>query len=516
MAKKTQTPKKTILEQVYDYQTRLQGVANELAVKLGAIALQTDDKVAKFIATELPKKKRSIKAELDRMEKLVAKVEAIRSPTYSAAKDVVFSTSADVVQAGTDETAKEFNKALGESARQERERRFCKTLTPEQQSAIIDGQAIDGATIADWFKSWKRKDLETISSACQKASVEELTVRDIYRLIRGTKENNYADGVLATTQAGAVTLARTIINGVSNNARVETIKENADVIDGVKFLGTLDGKTCPYCASLDGYIWRGEDMTHARRPPIHPNCRCTLIPYVELKDDDGNVVDVDAERPAANADFDALAKEAYNDNAKQNGWKRRWDDLAPSTRLKYYYQAQKDFEAQTGQKAYEQVPASLSFAEYFKGQNDAFKRSWLGSKRFALYQQGTLKEDQIFAPNLGYMATAKELFQISKETLRTAEELAELAKEQGEKIGEKIDARKFVPEFERAFYVPEPVFWHVEVGDFKYDFKYGDESYLETILADADEAVFNWLEKNLHKAKDAFMKLLAAKEPKLS
>ena len=139
------------------------------------------------------------------------------------------------------------------------------------------------------------------------------------RLTSGTKENDDTDGVHATTQAGAVTLARTIINGVSNNARVETIKENADVIDGIKFLGTLDGKTCPHCASLDGYIWRDEDMVHARRPPIHPNCRCTLIPYVELKDDEGNIVEVDSERPAANADFDQLAKEAYNDNAKQNG-----------------------------------------------------------------------------------------------------------------------------------------------------------------------------------------------------
>ena len=507
---------KTILEQVYDYQTRLQGVANDLAVKLAAVALQTNDDVAKFIANNLPWRKRAIKAELDRMNKLIAKVEEIRKPTFDAAKDLILSTSADVLQSGTDETAKEFNMALRDTARKEREKRFCKTLTPQQQKAIIDGQAISGATIADWFKSWKRKDLETISSACQKASVEELTVRDIYRLIRGTRENNYTDGVLATTQAGAVTLARTIINGVSNNARVETIKENSDVIDGIKFLGTLDGKTCPYCASLDGYIWRGEDMVHARRPPIHPNCRCTLVPYVELKDDEGNVVDVDAERPAANADFDALAKEAYNDNAKQNGWKRRWDDLAPSTRLKYYYQAQKDFEARTGKKAYDQVPASLTFADYFKKQNDQFKRSWLGAKRFDLYQQGKLKEDQIFAPNLDYMATAKDLFQISKAEQQTAEELAAIAKEQGEKIKEAIDETNALTKSDSYAYTPEQVTWHVDAGSFKHDFKYGDENNLSSILANATEAVFDWLEQNLNNAKDAFFALLAKKEPKLS
>ena len=116
MAKKqSQDNQKTILEQVYDYQTRLQGVANDLAVKLAAVALKTDEPVAKFIAKELPKKKSSIKAELERMQKLIAKVEAIRKPTYKAAKDLIFSTSADVMQAGTDETAKEFNKALGDA-----------------------------------------------------------------------------------------------------------------------------------------------------------------------------------------------------------------------------------------------------------------------------------------------------------------------------------------------------------------------------------------------------------------
>lgn len=513
-------PKKTILEQVYDYQTRLQGVANDLAVKLAAVALKTNEPVAKFIATELPKKKRSIKAELDRMDKLIAKVEAIRQPSYNAAKDLILSTSADVVQSGTDETAKEFNKALGDSAREEREKRFCKTLTPQQQSAIIDGQSINGATIADWFHNWKRRDLETISSACQKASVEELTVRDIYKLIRGTKENNYTDGVLATTQTGAVTLARTIINGVANNARVETIKENADVIDGIKFLGTLDGKTCPHCASLDGYIWRGDDMAHARRPPIHPNCRCTLIPYVELKDDEGNVVDVDSERPAANADFDQLAKEAYNTAAKQKGWKRRWDDLAPSTRLKYYYQAQKDFETRTGQNAYDQVPASLTFADYFKKQNDQFKRSWLGAKRFELYKDGKLKEDQIFAPSLGYMATAKELFLISKEAEQTAEELAEIAREQGEQIKGKINEeqaekeRKEAEKIRSSVYILETSVWKVDTGSFHYDFVYGDENKLSAILATADESVFDWLEQHAQQARAEFEALLASKEPK--
>ena len=244
-----------------------------------------------------------------------------------------------------------------------------------------------------------------------------MTVSDIAKQIRGTKENDYNDGILATTRVGAVRLARTVINGVCNNARVETIKANSDVIDGIKFVGTLDGKTCPHCASYDGHIWRGEDMALARRPPIHPNCRCTLVPYVELKDEEGNVVDIDAERPAANADFDQLAKDAYNQKAKEKGWKRRFEDLSPSTRLKYYYQAQKDYEKETGKPAYRQVDSNLSFPEYFKQQPDSFKRDWLGAKRYEAYKDGKLTEKAIFSPDLFYRASIEDL-RLDGETLR--------------------------------------------------------------------------------------------------
>ena len=150
-------------------------------------------------------------------------------------------------------------------------------------------------------------------------------------------------------------------------------------------------------------------MASARRPPIHPNCRCTLVPYVELKDDDGNIVDLDAERPAANADFDKLAQDSYNAQAKEKGWSRRWDDLAASTRLKYYYQAQKDFEKRTGKPAYRQVNSNLSFQEYFKQQPDSFKRAWLGAKRYEAYKDGKLTEKAIFAPDLAYTVSPTSL-----------------------------------------------------------------------------------------------------------
>ena len=283
--------------------------------------------------------------------------------------------------------------------------------------------------------------------------------------------------------------------------------QNSDAIDGVKFVGTLDGKTCPYCASYDGYIWRGEEMVEARRPPIHPNCRCCLIPYIELKDEEGNVVDVDGERPAANADFDKLAQDAYNERAREKGWKRRWDDLSPSTRLKYYYQAQKDYEAETGKPAYRQVSGSTTFQEYFHRQSDSFKRAWLGAKRYELYKDGKLKEKNIFKPDLTYQVSAESLVRdgfrnIAQETIGNVLD------------NTKEDKKLITPE--TYIYTPEPVVWHVDIGSFQYDFKYDDEDNLLSILSNIDETVLDWLRQNLSKARDSFMQLLAKKEPRLN
>ncbi|MGN1200327.1 MAG: hypothetical protein ACI4SW_06770, partial [Thermoguttaceae bacterium] len=120
----------------------------------------------------------------------------------------------------------------------------------------------------------------------------------------------------------------------------------------------------------------------------------TILPWIQLKDADGNDIDLEYDRPAANADFDKLAEEAYNKTAQEKGLKRRWKDLAQSTCLKYYYKAQKDFEARTGKPAYRQVTGTTTFYDYFEKQPEEFKLSWLGPSKYSVYhnENTSLKE----------------------------------------------------------------------------------------------------------------------------
>ena len=72
----------------------------------------------------------------------------------------------------------------------------------------------------------------------------------------------------------ASTLARTIINHVSVQAREVVMNENKDLIDRYKWVATLDSRTSLICASRDQQIY--ENIDENPKPPAHFNCRSTI------------------------------------------------------------------------------------------------------------------------------------------------------------------------------------------------------------------------------------------------
>ena len=418
------------------YQTRLQGVANDLATKLRELLDAADDETLAMLRREYKTATGDVKSRIRAIQKLVVALEKARAASFAEAETLVVETGRSVAEIASDATLAEIYPLLNAAERLDAERskrraaeveerrRRLKPLSAKQIDAILNWSPIQGASIAQWFERWRENDLRRIVDEVQTGAVESLSVYELTRKIRGTKANGYADGILQTSRRSAETVARTVINGVSNEARFATLCENDDVLDGIQFLATLDGRTSFVCASLDGKIWRGDEMEKAARPPLHPNCRSTLIPYIELRDpetgkiidesedlldENGNVVVRALTRAAANADFNKLAEESYNKTAREKGLKKRWDDLSPSTRKKYYYQAQRDWEkANGGKNAYRQVPASTTFKEYFENQPKKFQETWLGKKRYEAYNKGQLQFADLVKPDSLHTVTIQE------------------------------------------------------------------------------------------------------------
>lgn len=87
----------------------------------------------------------------------------------------------------------------------------------------------------------------------------------------------------------AETLVRTHIASINNRAAEDIYKANADIVSKVEWSATfevaMNGRgTCLQCAALNGQTW--ELKEEHPDPPIHPNCRCFILPktksYKEL------------------------------------------------------------------------------------------------------------------------------------------------------------------------------------------------------------------------------------------
>ena len=121
------------------------------------------------------------------------------------------------------------------------------------------------------------------------------TVRDGVTLGQTSQEitKNIKD-LTKTQQRQAATLARTIANYVSIQAREVVMRENSDITDSYKWIATLDSRTSLICASRDQQIFK--ESNDSPKPPAHFNCRSTIAPI--LKDEFDLGLDIDSRRPA--------------------------------------------------------------------------------------------------------------------------------------------------------------------------------------------------------------------------
>lgn len=110
------------------------------------------------------------------------------------------------------------------------------------------------------------------------------------------------EGVASGTSTANMTVEIKKLFGVAYYAadrlvRTETSRMHNDATlrgyaaMGVKWytwLGTLDARTCKHCGALDGQHFKvAEAVTGRTLPPLHPNCRCTTVPYFPDDDREG-------------------------------------------------------------------------------------------------------------------------------------------------------------------------------------------------------------------------------------
>jgi SPP1 gp7 family putative phage head morphogenesis protein len=138
-----------------------------------------------------------------------------------------------------------------------------------------------GKLLKSFIDGFATTERQRITGAIRQGFFEGQTNFQIIKNIRGTKALQYNDGILAITNRNASAVVRTAVQHVATQARMETLKENSDVVLAVEWVSTLDSKTTAVCRSLDGHRY---PLREGPRPPIHINCRSTVVAVTRFSD----------------------------------------------------------------------------------------------------------------------------------------------------------------------------------------------------------------------------------------
>lgn len=105
------------------------------------------------------------------------------------------------------------------------------------------------------------------------------TTDQIVQALRGTRAQNYQDGVLVKWKSQNI---RTFVRTAATNA-VTQAREGSYAALGapyVRLVATLDLRTTPICVLLDGTVYK---VGEGPRPPLHPGCRTAVAPAWDVE-----------------------------------------------------------------------------------------------------------------------------------------------------------------------------------------------------------------------------------------
>lgn len=158
------------------------------------------------------------------------------------------------------------------------------------------------------------------------------TTSQIVRSIRGTKTQNYADGLMQAPRYHVEGMVRTAISHMSNFTAQRFYEANDSILKGVKWISTLDSRTSPICQARDSLIY---PIDSGPRPPAHINCRSRISPVTKSWRELG--IDLDEITPGTRASFDGQVPQdlTYNDWLKQQSTDRQ-NDILGQTKAKLF------------------------------------------------------------------------------------------------------------------------------------------------------------------------------------
>lgn len=114
--------------------------------------------------------------------------------------------------------------------------------------------------------------------------VRELQTKLSQAFIRGDSVEKTAKALaerMDVSFSSAARIIRTESSFIAHQATWDSYKASG-VVEKYEYLATLDDRTSEICRSMDGKVFKlSEKEVGVNYPPLHPNCRSTVVPYFD-------------------------------------------------------------------------------------------------------------------------------------------------------------------------------------------------------------------------------------------
>jgi SPP1 gp7 family putative phage head morphogenesis protein len=281
------------------------------------------------------------------------------------------------------------------------------TPSPQKLRAVVRTQEILGTDFRGLFKGALASDIDRMTRALRQGVAQGDSTPNIVTRILGTAGARGRDGVTGLSRRQVDAVVRTATNAIANAARDEVWAANADLLEGVQWVSTLDGRTSAICRARDGLVF---PVGAGPRPPAHWRCRSVMVA----------VFDAEAVVPARpfvrdtrtrrrrEIDFRAQAKAA----AGAEGWK-----ALSRTQRNARIRAVRTAWANENIGG---APEGSNYQTWLGRQPARFQDEVLGRSRGRLFRRGDLTLDRFVDRNTGREFTLRELRQREPEAWQKA------------------------------------------------------------------------------------------------
>lgn len=252
------------------------------------------------------------------------------------------------------------------------------SVSAPQVWAAAKARPFQGVLLKEVWKDLDASTMKRLRQTIALGFVEGKTTDQIIREIRGSKSNDFKDGLFQKSRRDVEAVVRTAIGHTAGVANDAVMDANADLVKYLRISATLDLRTSPQCRLRDGLLYTPERKPVGHKVPwgagpgrYHFRCRTgqttILKSFADLGVDVPEIVTVGRTR------------------ASMDG----------------------------------QIPADVSYADWIKRQPFERQAEVLGETRARLMRDGKMPLPEFYTPT-GRVLTLKELRQRDAEAFHKA------------------------------------------------------------------------------------------------